>query len=189
MIIDVQAELAALPQIELPSRAEGEDLPSNNGGAVGIAIGKLARQQFRTGQQVEYALEQLRQQLEEVRTTSDQRRREIEVLRDDGRDCRLRIVEALDALDDLLVIARQRQESFWLGRLERLGARFADALAAVGVTELPAMGSTFDEYLHEVLETTDAPDGASPHTVVDVIRRGFRHEGAVLRRVQVITTR
>ena len=189
MTIDVQAELAALPPVELPTSAADAATEPSGARGVSAALGKLARQQFRANQQAEHALEQLRAQLEDLRTTADDRRREVQRLRDDARDTRLRVAEALDALDDLMVIARQRQDPFWIARLERLAGRFTDALASVGVTELPGVGSAFDEYLHEVLETTDAAGAVPPHTVVELVRRGFRHDGAVLRRAQVITAK
>ena len=188
MKIDVQAELSALPPVMLLDNAVSDAAPVVSR-TIGAAVGKLARQQFQANQQVEHMLEQLRGQLDQMAQISDERRREVERLRDDAQAARLRILDALDSLDDLRVIAKQREDSFWTGRVERLAARFADALAAIGVTELPAAGSTFDDQMHEVLETADAGSHTPPNTIVEVIRRGFRHDGAVLRRAQVITSR
>lgn len=187
MSLDIQAELAALPALDLPDSKLGDGMPSSV--TVSQALTKLARQQFKASQLAEHALEQLRADLEQTRALSDERRREIERWKLDAEETRVRLIEALDALDDLLVMARQREDEFWMGRLTRLESRFSTLLQTFGVTELPGVGHAFDEYLHEVLEVTDAPAGAQPHTVAEQVKKGYRYDGRVLRRAQVITTK
>jgi molecular chaperone GrpE (heat shock protein) len=187
MIFDIQAELAALPALKLPQSGPADATPS--AGTVSQALTKLARQQFKAGQLTEHALEQLRLELEQTRSVSDERRREIERWKLDAEETRVRLIEALEALDDLLVMARQREDEFWTGRLTRLESRFTMLLQALGVTELPSIGHSFDEYLHEVLEVTEKHQGIQSHTVVEQVQKGYRYDGRVLRRAQVITTK
>jgi molecular chaperone GrpE (heat shock protein) len=187
MIFDIQAELAALPALKLPESGPADDTPSV--GTVSQALTKLARQQFKAGQLTEHALEQLRLELEQTRSVSDERRREIERWKLDAEETRVRLIESLDALDDLMVMAKQREDEFWIGRLTRLESRFTALLQALGVTELPGIGHSFDEYLHDVLEVTDTQAGAQPHTVVEQVKKGYRYDGRVMRRAQVITSK
>lgn len=187
MSLDIQAELAALPALNLPTAEASDGVTSAT--TVSQALNKLARQQFKAGQLAEHALEQLRADLEQTRTLSNERRREIERWKLDAEETRVRLIETLDALDDLLVMARQREDEFWMGRLTRLESRFSTLLQTLGVTELPGVGHSFDEYLHEVLEVTDTPAGVQPHIVAEQVKKGYRYDGRVLRRAQVITTK
>lgn len=187
MSLNIQAELAALPALALPQSEPADGLSSAI--TVSQALNKLARQQFKAGQLAEHALEQMRRDLEQTRTLSDERRREIERWKLDAEETRVRLIEALDSLDDLLVMARQREDDFWMGRLARLESRFSTLLQTLGVTELPGVGHAFDEYLHEVLEVTDSSTGMQPHTIVEQVKKGYRYDGRVLRRAQVITTK
>lgn len=187
MTIDLQAELAALPPLTMPIQDDDPAVPTAS--TITQALTRLARQQFKAAQLTEHAHEQLRESLTQLREQSEDRRREIERQKLDAIDTRMRLIETLDALDDLTVMARQREEAFWIDRLRRFEQRCAEMLKALGVSELPGVGSVFDEYLHDVIETTTAADGVAPHTIVDQIKKGYRYDGRVIRRAQVITTK
>jgi len=187
MIIDIEAELAALAPLDVDRSTPDRSASDAGQPTMGAAVGKLARQQFRANQQSEHALSLLEAQCARVAESADHHRREAVRLRDDARDTRLRIVEAIDALDDLLIVATQRNDPFWTDRLQRAGGRFTAALAAVGVTELPTVGHPFDTELHEVVDTMPSPTAAESGVVCAVVRRGYRDDGRVLRRAQVIT--
>jgi molecular chaperone GrpE len=61
-------------------------------------------------------------------------------------------------------------------------------LARQGVTRIDAVGERFDPERHEavgVRATDEAPD----HTVLEVARSGFAHDGRVLRPAEVIVSR
>ena len=60
------------------------------------------------------------------------------------------------------------------------------ALAAAGVDEIPAAGAPFDPRLHD---GAGARPGGPPGVVLEVVRRGFRWRGRVLRRAQVVIAR
>ena len=55
-----------------------------------------------------------------------------------------------------------------------------------GVEEIPALGLPFDPHVHEALMMTS---GDTDDTVAEVIRRGFRINGRILRYAQVIVTK
>ena len=63
------------------------------------------------------------------------------------------------------------------------------AVQQVGLTEIPALGEAFDAEEHDALDTAERHGDQAPYLVVQVIRRGFRFHGSVLRRAEVITTR
>lgn len=97
----------------------------------------------------------------------------------------------LDPLDDLLALVRARTDAAaWLALLEPLAASQQAALARAGIDEIPAApGVPFDPRLHDGVGTRPLLPGAPPvaaGTVVDVVRRGFRWHGTVLRRAQVV---
>lgn len=62
------------------------------------------------------------------------------------------------------------------------------SLARSGVERIPVRaGDTFDPVYHEAVEVRQ---GDTPHdTVVEVVRSGYMHEGALLRPAQVIVAR
>lgn len=134
------------------------------------------------------ALEQSKAAQETLREQADDYRRLAQRLESEGREARLAALSILDALDDLATMARQKNDPQWISRVERLTARTLDALAEMGLTEVPAADLAFDERTHEIIDTSDRGLG-EPYQVVEVLRRGFRYQGSVLRRAQVITTR
>jgi molecular chaperone GrpE (heat shock protein) len=67
--------------------------------------------------------------------------------------------------------------------------RTLEAFGAIGLTEIQAGGKAFSEEEHEALETVEREPGQEPFQVVEVVRRGFRFDGSVLRRAQVLTSR
>lgn len=151
------------------------------------ALGRLGKQQMRANQHAEMLHEQGKEAIQEAREQGDEYRRELSRMRDDARETRLAALPILDALDDLAVIARQRNDASWLGRVDRLTARTLEAFAQMGLTEIPA-NDLFDEKGHEAVDTLERGD-CDPYLVVEVLYRGFRWSGGVLRRAQVVITR
>lgn len=158
-------------------------------------MARLGKQQLRANQNAELAIERLQAavaQSEEttraLRDQCDEYRREVQRLHDDARQTRLTALTVLDMLDDLMVMSRQRGDPQWIARVERLTARTLDALAQMGLTEIPAADRPFDEQVHDAVDAVDRGE-REPFVVVEVVRRGFRYGGAVLRRAQVVATR
>ena len=198
----IQEELQALRPLELDGgpQAYSADGPTPNAAVsewevVAQALGRMGKQQLRANQQTELIAEELRGALEQakaaqvaLRDQADDYRRKAQGLEADARESRLAALAILDALDDLATIARQKHDAQWTSRVERLTARTLEALADMGLSEVPALEGTFDERTHQVVDTVDRGTRDS-YQVVEVLRRGFRFQGAVLRRAQVVTTR
>lgn len=71
----------------------------------------------------------------------------------------------------------------WLDGLAMVRRRLLDALAAEGVTPIPAEGLPFDPRQHQAVEVLAAD--APPGTIVAVVRRGFAAGARVLRHAEV----
>jgi len=63
----------------------------------------------------------------------------------------------------------------------------AEALARAGVEAYDPVGETFDPAWHEALQTRPET-GAEPGTVVEVLQRGYRLDGQVLRAARVVVS-
>lgn len=198
-MFSIQDELRSLRPLSDNSLDEsvspGPTEASTSWDLIAKALARLGKQQLRANQQTELAVEEMRVTLEQSRSAhealreqADDWRRRAQRLESDAREARLAALNILDALDDLAAVARQKSDPQWTSRVERLTARTLDALAEMGLTEVPTQDVTFDERTHEIIDTVDRGSKES-YQVVEVLRRGFRFQGAVLRRAQVITTR
>jgi molecular chaperone GrpE (heat shock protein) len=199
-MLSIQNELRALRPSGIADAlvdhtlAPSEPDPSPAWEVLAKTLGRFGKQQLRTNQQTELLVEELRSALEHtksaneaLRDQADDYRREAQRLASDGREVRETALTVLDALDDLAVIARQKNDPQWTSRVERLTSRTLNALAEMGLTEVPAISTTFDERTHEIVDTVDR-SASEPYQIVEVLRRGFWFNGTILRRAQVVTT-
>jgi molecular chaperone GrpE (heat shock protein) len=182
-------EIARLTAIDLDAASSADDGPDDSltgqWGEVNRNLARLGKQQLRINQ----AVELLQAQLAEAQERADENRREAGRLRDQATSTARKLLELVDTLDDVTVLARQIGDPKWLVHLERFAAKTLRILDQVGLSEIPALGEVFDAEEHDALDTAERQEGQSPYQVVQVIRRGFRWNGAVLRRAEVITTR
>lgn len=197
MMFSIQEELSRLAPISVDSTGD------NTVGLSALsqweqltqALARLGKQQMRSNQNAELALEQTTAALREaersgqaLREQCDGYRRALQDCREDAREARIKALAPVDMLDDLLAMARQKGDSQWIDRTERIIARTLDSLAQMGVSEIRVDDRAFDERAHEIVDAVERGDREGS-VVVEVVRRGFRFEGAVLRRVQVVVTR
>lgn len=75
-----------------------------------------------------------------------------------------------------------------VGGVEMIGRQLQGTLAAEGVRPIDAVGCAFDPSLHECVVTWDSPDVES-EVITDEIKRGYTHDGEVLRAAQVRVAR
>jgi molecular chaperone GrpE len=95
-----------------------------------------------------------------------------------------RLLPALDSLDHALANA----EGEVAHGLRMVRADLDKALAAEGITPLPALGQPYDPLRHEAIGRTTRPcqDGEAPGLVVgQELRRGYALKGRVLRPAMV----
>ena len=155
--------------------------------SVARSVGRLGRQQLQANQRADLLADELRRALEEARERGDEHRRDNARLRDEARRRAKALLEIVDTLDDLAALVRGRGDAVWLEHLDRLTRKTLQAFARAGLAEIDA-GGAFHEEEHEALETVDAAPGQERQQIVEVARRGFRLDGQLLRRAQVVTT-
>lgn len=61
-----------------------------------------------------------------------------------------------------------------------------DALKRNHVTEIAALGQTFDPTLHQAVQSVPAEDGQAAETVVNVLQKGYQLKDRVLRPAMVV---
>lgn len=73
------------------------------------------------------------------------------------------------------------EESKLLEGVQMVYKQMLDALGALGVEEIPALGETFDPNLHEAVLREEAGDPCEAGKVTDTMLKGYRLNGRVLR--------
>lgn len=134
--------------------------------------------------------EELTDQLLRLRAEFDNYRRRVSREREEDR-ARLvaglvtDLLPVLDALEGAVsagagdaAVARYQQG------VKQILAQFRSVLEDEGIAEVPGAGTPFDPELHEAVETVDAPD-ASPGTILEVLQKGYRLGGRLLRAARV----
>jgi molecular chaperone GrpE len=96
------------------------------------------------------------------------------------------VISLLAVYDNLTLALSQpcSDEAFLTGIQMTLNI-MTKTLAELGITEIPALGEAFDPSLHEAMDHIDDPEHPE-NTITQVIRTGFRREGAVLRHALVV---
>jgi molecular chaperone GrpE (heat shock protein) len=189
-MLSVTEEIRKLVPLDVEDAGEPEPGPADVRAqleSVARSVGRLGRQQLQANQRAELLSDELRRALDEARERSDEHRRENARLTDEARRRARALLDIIDTLDDLAVLVRGRGDPVWLEHLERLTKKTLQAYGRAGLAEIDAAG-TFHEEEHEALETVDAAPGQERMQIVEVARRGFRLDGQLLRRAQVVTT-
>jgi len=95
------------------------------------------------------------------------------------------IIHALDAFD--MAAASESWGSVderWRSGMEHIRNTILDALKARGITRFGKVGEMFDPALHEAVQEADGP--GESHSILRVLRYGYRTEERVLRAAQVV---
>ncbi len=154
---------------------------------------KLTRLQFKTGQETQAKLEQLRQDL----TGERKWQAEYERLADhtDGLLGQQRyvleiMIQQIDEFDAVQAGLQAEAANAWRPLLDQWIRRSLTALAANGIQEIEAVGKSFDPQTADGVGVIPRPPdstSAVPYEVAAIVRRGFINQaGEVLRKTQVI---
>jgi len=102
----------------------------------------------------------------------------------------LEMVAVLDDLERALAVASPAEAATpWGQGVSLVAQRIRDVLSRQGVTVEDPLGRSFDPAYHEALLELDAPEGAAPGTVVQVVQKGYRRGGRALRAARVVVAR
>ena len=82
----------------------------------------------------------------------------------------------------------QKALSGWLEGLNLVRERFAQLLNEEGIVAMEPLGKTFDPHLHTAIEVVERDD-ITHSTVIEVIRKGYKHGDRVLRYPEVVVAR
>jgi molecular chaperone GrpE len=99
------------------------------------------------------------------------------------------ILNVLPAVDDLERALQHvdpaLEDSVWIEGVRQILRKLKGALAAAGVTEIPAVGEQFDPNMHEAI----AEEEGEPGKVVSEAQRGYRLGSRVIRPSMVVVGR
>jgi molecular chaperone GrpE len=76
----------------------------------------------------------------------------------------------------------------WLQGLTLMRERFLAVLAGEGIEVMAALHTPFDPHWHVAVQT-EIRDDVAPHTVIRVLRQGYRQHQRVLRYAEVVVAR
>jgi molecular chaperone GrpE len=99
------------------------------------------------------------------------------------------ILNVLPAVDDLeralQHVDPELENSPWIDGVRQIMRKLKGALAAAGVSEIPAEGEAFDPNLHEAIAEADGEEGK----VISEAQRGYRLGNRVIRPSMVVVGR
>ena len=95
------------------------------------------------------------------------------------------LLPVVDNFDQALKHAPKDLDKNWFAGVQHIARQFADALAALGITPIDAVGQPFDPNLHE--SGGSRWEEAKPeHTVIEELIKGWKLGDAVIRPSKVI---
>ena len=118
----------------------------------------------------------------------ERQEKEREALEEQRRTTATAMMGLVEALDDIAEMAEKASDAASRKRVDRLMQRAARLFGVVGLQEIAGSGPVNEEE-HEVVDSVAATNGQKPGEIVRVAQRGFKAEGRVIRRAQVITAR
>lgn len=96
-----------------------------------------------------------------------------------------RVVVILDQVDNLYRFGIHSEDQFLMNNLNSLMRIVKRELKEVGFEEIPAIGESFNLELHECVETI-GDEGRDKYEIVDVLKKGYKFNGKVVRQSEVI---
>ena len=105
----------------------------------------------------------------------------------DGQDLAKSILPVLDNLKRALAIEVVDDNGKQLKKgIKMVHDHIVKALNDHGITEIKAVGETFDPTLHQAVQTVPVEEGQKPETVVNVLQAGYQLKDRVLRPAMVV---
>ncbi|MBF7081459.1 nucleotide exchange factor GrpE [Desulfallas sp. Bu1-1] len=173
---------------------------------LGIQLNKLARLQYKTGQDMQVKLEKLMIGIDDARqhwqAARDAELTQLHAMERQIDSLMMVLINWIDDIDLISARLQDGEQEAWRQLLKKWAGQILTALAGIGVHELEVKGRSFNPQLAESIGTvacSPSAPGASndghtrstvPYQVVEVARRGFVfNDGRLLRKAQVITMR
>ncbi|MFH8991210.1 nucleotide exchange factor GrpE [Streptomyces sp. NPDC017940] len=94
--------------------------------------------------------------------------------------------DALDACGQLLADGTRRDPAEYHHGIELVARQLESALSAEGLEVFGQAGERAAPATHRIVEMRPAPPGVADDEVLEVVRRGYRYQGQVLRPARVV---
>ncbi|MFH8559699.1 nucleotide exchange factor GrpE [Streptomyces sp. NPDC017988] len=98
----------------------------------------------------------------------------------------LRFADVLDSFDRLLADGAASDVETYRRSLVLIAGQLEAALAEEGMEEVGRVGERAEPATHHVTEVRPAPPGAGDDEVLEILQRGYRYRGHVLRTARVV---
>ena len=183
--VEPPASKGAPPAGGEPAGAE----PERPGGAAAAATAATGAETLRAELDRARAREDdLLRALAELQNVQRRRRQEMEQsLRFAHEPLVRELLPVLDDLERALAALEGGADDSVRAGVKLVLDRLASALERDGLEAIRPLDVAFDPELHDALAQRPAP-GVAPHTVVEVVKTGYRYRGRVLRHAQVIVS-
>ncbi|MWA14318.1 nucleotide exchange factor GrpE [Streptomyces sp. BA2] len=96
------------------------------------------------------------------------------------------LADALDSFDRLLAEGKTATPDSYRRSLELISRQLETAMMGQGVEPVGRVGERADPATHHVAEVRAAPPGAADDEVLEILQRGYRYRGRVLRAARVV---
>ncbi|ABO51618.1 hypothetical protein Dred_3116 [Desulforamulus reducens MI-1] len=167
---------------------------------IGAQVQKVARLQYKTGQNLQGKLEELATAVGNLQNRQAAYDAEAAQLNKRQQQINYLTEQLINWLDDIdLVCARLSEgQELWKQLMEQWAGQLITALQQLGIRELDLLGSSFNPQWADAIGTIHRSSatvgtqshGEVPYEVAEIVKRGFIYgNGQLLRKAQVITYR
>jgi molecular chaperone GrpE len=98
-----------------------------------------------------------------------------------------KVIELKEAMDPALELVSERGDPSVVKGFQLIATKTQEILQSEGVSEIDALGKTFDPYYHEVAQTLESPEPDGK--ILQVFRKGYILNGVVLRPCMVCVSK
>ena len=97
------------------------------------------------------------------------------------------LLPAIDSFDSAIAdVTWHMVDERWRSGMERIRSQLLSALAREGLAAFGEAGEAFDPTQHECVSVSPATSNDTDHTVSQVLQRGYRIDGVVIRPAKVV---
>jgi molecular chaperone GrpE len=159
----------------------------------------VAEEESKAGEETKDELEEkLRKQIEELRETNlrlhaefdNYRKRSIrekvELSKTASEDVIADLLTVLDDLERALQNLNNNANDSFIEGVKLIHSKLVKTLSAKGLEEIQAIGQAFDTDYHEAISHMPAEDEKQKNKIVDVVQKGYKLHGKVIRFAKVV---
>ena len=186
--------------IQVSAQVTGNSTQLNE---IGGQVNKVARIQYKTGQDMQNKLERLSSGMDDLQhwqAAHDVNVARLNILEQQIENIAESLIHWLDDIDLVCSRLQGEEQEMWRQLLQQWARQILGLLTEAGIRELDVIGRSFDPRWAESISTAarnpamvsssdcEEANPFVPYQVVEVIKRGFAlSDGRLLRKAQVIT--